>query len=69
MKNEKMSLANMQEKLSRKEMKSIMVGSGGSCGITCSQAARYCVFIENCGAGAILKCSGQFIPWCYSPYF
>ncbi len=40
MKTTKMSLANIQGKLSRTEMKNIMAGSGGTnnCGITCTTA-------------------------------
>lgn len=38
MKTVKMNLANMQGKMSRKEMKEIMAGSGsGGCGTVCSE--------------------------------
>lgn len=43
MQTKKMSLANMQGKLSRKEMKDIMAGSGG--GPSCS--TRDCIAIVN----------------------
>jgi len=36
MQTQKMSLANIQGKLSRAEMKKIMAGSGGQCGSGCS---------------------------------
>ena len=57
MKNEKMSLANMQEKLSRKEMKTIMAGSGS--GLKCIQCtgnsdcsySRECTGYADCGPG------------------
>jgi hypothetical protein len=38
MKTTKMSLANIQGKLSRAEMKNIMAGSGGKCGDLCFTA-------------------------------
>jgi hypothetical protein len=40
MKTTKMSLANIQGKLSRTEMKIIMAGSGGAC-VKCGDPCRY----------------------------
>ena len=43
MQTKKMSLANMQGKLSRSEMKNIMAGSGsGSCTASCPSASLTC---------------------------
>lgn len=56
MKTVKMNLANLQGKLSRKEMRNIMAGSGG--GGPC----RYsCTSDSDCGGGgeySCQKCSG-----------
>lgn len=61
MKTKKMSLANIQGKLSRNEMKQIMAGSG--CGtITCSST---CVLNTNCASactntGYAITCGGNY---------
>ena len=57
MKTTKMSLANIQGKLSRAEMKNIMAGSGsGTCGsgcnLSCSVACNGRVISGTCGANA-----------------
>ena len=60
MKTTKMSLANIQGKLSRSEMKNIMAGSGSGCytGDDCSLKQSACVFAglsgkaRSTGAGA-----------------
>jgi hypothetical protein len=46
MKTTKMSLATIQGKLSRAEMKKIMAGSGGSSGDICN-----CNSKDDCGSG------------------
>ncbi len=57
MKTTKMSLANIQGKLSRAEMKNIMAGSGESCGRTgdkCYNSDDCCYHCVNDGG---LKCT------------
>ena len=56
MKTKKMSLANIQGKLSRAEMKNIMAGSGGSggcCGSDrdCGGNATFCDNAYSCDCG------------------
>lgn len=60
MKTTKMSLANIQGKLSRTEMKSIMAGSGDTkCGhdISCDGHSEFqsCGSSGNCGCGYVLN--------------
>ena len=50
MKTKKMSLANIQGKLSRAEMKKIMAGSGGACPYTACDL--------NCNSQNNCKCYG-----------
>jgi hypothetical protein len=52
MKTQKMSLTNIQKKLSRAEMKNIMAGSGGGgysgpCGPSCSAQGPTCQCYSN----------------------
>ncbi len=62
MKIVKMSLANMQGKMSRIEMKGIMAGSGGAtCGSVCTVKAdcgdvRYCCFDCGTTGPSVKKC-------------
>ena len=51
MKTVKMSLANMQGKMSRKELKNIMAGSYFSCGGTCTTNFD-CSSGDCCGCGS-----------------
>ncbi|MGG9960281.1 hypothetical protein [Ferruginibacter sp. SUN106] len=73
MKTTKMSLANMQGKLSRIEMKNIMAGSGDSSGTCCAHNAAWSYY--NCGismsyaqqlASQYASGSGQSGYWCCS---
>lgn len=50
MKIEKMSFANVQ-KLTRKEMRSVMAGSGGS---------GACVSTSNCSSGCAVTYNGEY---------
>lgn len=54
MKTVKMSLANLKGKMSRKEMKNIMAGSGNDSipgvKITCGRKEGYCWALSNCGS-------------------
>ncbi len=61
MKRTKMSLANIQGKLSRTEMKNIMAGSGGigKCGDNCTDPARDC--LDNSCKRCVSKNSGPYI--------
>lgn len=55
MKRMKMSVANIQGKLSRTEMKQVMAGSGDSgCGTSCSGS---CTFTSGACAGKTGTCS------------
>ena len=56
MKTLKMSLANIQGKLSRAEMKKVMAGSG-ECGIYCP-GSTYRTYIPNCSREEATK-------WCF----
>ena len=59
MKTTKMSLANMQGKLSRMEMKNIMAGSGEGFGDSSSCSSKKCsdsVNNINCGGNSACKC-------------
>lgn len=68
MKNVKMSLANIQGKLSRKELKNIMAGSGDNgCGDTCAGSVSTCSFSSSCGAGAKMT-GGTCGTGCYAAY-
>jgi hypothetical protein len=65
MKTQKMSLANIQGKLSRTEMKSIMAGSGpgDSCNVYCGSGSGYtcsgtCSSCEDAGNGQNPKVPG-----------
>lgn len=51
METKKMSLANIQGKLNRSEMKSIMAGSGAYCTQTCQSS-------DDCKQSAICKTCG-----------
>ena len=68
MKNVKMSLANIQGRLSRKELKNIMAGSGEFCYGACEQPAWTCKYIRDCGGGALLRCEGYYLPFCWAGY-
>jgi hypothetical protein len=59
MKTLKMSLANMQGKMNRREMKLIMAGGSGNCGIWCP-GANVRVAIPDCSrASATETCGGN----------
>jgi hypothetical protein len=60
MKKTKMSLANIQGKLSRAEMKSIMAGSGTDCADNCT-LGNTCFFSgpEGCGTATVVGSNGQ----------
>jgi len=67
MQTQKMSLANIQGKLSRDEMKNIMAGSGVSCGCTdgtsagmsyCSTCDKYCTGRGSSQSNTSDCCSG-----------
>ena len=62
MKTQKMSLANIQGKLSRAEMKNIMAGSGGRCYTQCDiNGANF--YSDSCGNN---PCPfGGHVVWCY----
>lgn len=62
MKNVKMSLANIQGKLSRKELKEVMAGSGfgGTCySKQCSEFAG-CILISSCTGSWGLPWGGNY---------
>lgn len=57
MKTQKMSLANIEGKLSRAEMKNIMAGSGSSCDVYCGSGSYYtcsgtCGSCQSAGNGS-----------------
>lgn len=63
MKTKKMSLANIQGKLSRTEMKNIMAGSGSGCGGSCDYGSTKgtCKVASNGGcycSSGMGQCSG-----------
>ena len=62
MKLQKMSLANIQGKLSRAEMKNVMAGSGSACDIFCPTSGGgwggYCIPYTTCGNGICIPCGG-----------
>ena len=60
MKTKKMSLANIQGKLSRTEMKNIMAGSGGA---SCVQDGSSCPF----WAGCCNECLATFVCGTHKP--
>lgn len=64
MKTKKMSLANIQKKLSRTEMKNIMAGSGSICYSQCDNGFSFssdaCNVITTCPSGGhIVSCYCQ----------
>jgi hypothetical protein len=73
-----MSLANIQGKLSRKEMKNIMAGSGGAClSRSCTLYANGQTYSGSCGIRGYNGSGGSTNPtWAsclcqtsYGPYF
>jgi len=57
METKKMSLANMQGKLSRAEMKNVMAGAEGEGGFTCE-------WTSNSGTITAGACNGPSVAWC-----
>lgn len=67
METKKMSLANIQGKMSRAEMKNIMAGSNEGCLVQCPDGPR----IQTCNGGACgqfinghVQCGGVWYPIC-----
>ncbi len=63
MKRTKMSLENIQGKLSRAEMKNIMAGSGTTCasgGCSVYDSNSHITYYGHCG----WEMAGGMVPWC-----